>query len=161
MLEQYEQLRGKNLNRTLARRLPFMQGEGRTGLVALAHEAGMSLAEFQAHLKANADEVQALSVLTKYDGSGIVDQANLLMHLGMAHLIKALPDADLAEVVEIVKTAKNVKADEMRVELAKKDPTANLPVANIQINIIGADGREQPIDVAAVEIVTEGGHHGE
>lgn len=158
MLEPQTTPKGRDHLKTLARRLPFMQSEGREGLAALALESGMSLDEFRAYLRDNAADLQGLALLGKFDGSGIVDQANVLMHMGLTRLIQELPEADLAEVLEIVKAAKNIKADEVRAEIARKGDTDKLPLINITIGR-GVSVSVEPAPVMDVEatFIEEGG----
>lgn len=160
MLEPQTTPKGRDHLKTLARRLPFMQSEGREGLAALALESGMSLDEFRAYLRDNAADLQGLALLGKFDGSGIVDQANVLMHMGLTRLIQELPDADLAEVLEIVKAAKNIKADEVRAEIARKDDTDKLPLINITIGrgvSVSVEPAPAPVMDVEATLIEEGG----
>lgn len=164
MLEAYTPPpKGRDRLKVLARRLPFMQSEGREGLAALALESGMSLDEFRAYLRDNAAELQGLALLGKFDGSGIVDQTNLLLHAGLARLIKELPDADLAEVLEIVKAAKNIKADEVRAEIARNSDIDKLPLINITIGrgvSVSVEPAPAPVMDVEAAIIEEGAQHG-
>lgn len=160
MLEPQTTPKGRDRLKTLARRLPFMQSEGREGLAALALESGMSLDEFRAYLRDNAADLQGLALLGKFDGSGIVDQTNLLMHMGLTRLIQELPEADLAEVLEIVKAAKNIKADEVRAEIARKDDTDKLPLINITIGrgvSVSVEPAPAPVMDVEATLIEEGG----
>jgi len=122
----------------------------------LATLEGMPPAELSAFMAEHRDELRTEVARARADGAAIKPVASRIILAGLERLGRELPDAELEEVIEILKVAKNTKEAEVREELAQADDGDKLPMIYVNFGRSGMALAVKEPEVVDVQMSTPG-----